>query len=87
LAEFGVVAKIGREGVDELLLMVRDGDERVPELAQAYILALAEQLVLLKRQILEMEPAHHCLPPGQRGQRSLGRDSRRRAAARQCSGG
>jgi transposase len=27
LAEFGLVAKVGREGVDELLLMVRDGDE------------------------------------------------------------
>jgi transposase len=55
LAEFGLVAKIGREGVDELLLMVRDGDERIPELAQACILALAEQLVLVKRQILEMD--------------------------------
>jgi transposase len=55
LAESGVVAKIGREGVDELLLMVRDGDERVPELARACILALAEQLVLFKRQILEMD--------------------------------
>jgi transposase len=32
LAEIGVVAKIGREGTDELLLLVRDGDERVPEL-------------------------------------------------------
>jgi len=51
LAEFGVVAKIGREGVDELLLMVRDGDERVRELARACILALAAQLVLVKRQI------------------------------------
>ena len=55
LAEFGVVAKIGREGMDELLLLVRDGDERVPELARACILALAEQLVLIKRQILEMD--------------------------------
>lgn len=55
LAEFGLVAKIGREGVDELLLLVRDGDERIPELARAYILALAEQLVLVKRQILEMD--------------------------------
>ncbi|KFG69571.1 IS110 family transposase [Microvirga sp. BSC39] len=55
LAEFGLVAKIGREGVDELLLLVRDGDERVPELARACILALAEQLVLVKRQILEMD--------------------------------
>jgi transposase len=55
LAEFGVVAKIGREGIDELLLLVRDGDERIPELARACVLALAEQLVLLKRQILEMD--------------------------------
>src|SRR3954454_23501807 len=55
LAEFGVVAKIGREGVDELLLLVRDGDERIPELARACVLALAEQLVLVKRQILEMD--------------------------------
>jgi transposase len=55
LAEFGLVAKIGREGVDELLLLVRDGDERIPELARACILALAEQLVLVKRQILEMD--------------------------------
>src|SRR5689334_590829 len=55
LAEFGVVAKIGREGVDELLLLVRDGDKRVSELARACILALAQQLVLVKRQILEMD--------------------------------
>jgi transposase len=55
LAEFGVVAKIGREGIDELLLLVRDGDERIPELARACVLALGEQLVLLKRQILEMD--------------------------------
>jgi transposase len=54
-AEFGLVAKIGREGVDELLRMVRDGDARVPELARACILALAEQLALVKRQILEMD--------------------------------
>jgi transposase len=55
LAEFGLVAKIGREGVDELLLWVRDEDERVPELVRACGLALAEQLVLVKRQILEMD--------------------------------
>jgi transposase len=55
LAEFGVVAKIGREGINELLLLVRNGDERIPELARACVLALAEQLVLLKRQILEMD--------------------------------
>lgn len=55
LTGFGLVAKIGREGVDELLLLALDGDERVPELAQAYIRTLAEQLVLIKRRILEID--------------------------------
>jgi transposase len=55
LAEFGLTAKIGREGVDELLLLVSNGDERIPELARVCVLALAEQLMLVKRQILEMD--------------------------------
>jgi transposase len=35
LAEFGVVAKIGREGIDELLLLVRNGDERIRRVTDA----------------------------------------------------
>jgi transposase len=86
LAEFGLVAKIGREGVDELLLMVRDGDERIPELAQACILALAEQLVLVKRQILEMDRRITACHRASGGQPPAGRDPRHRASARQCPG-
>ena len=35
LAEFGLVAKIGREGIDELLLLVRNGDERIRRVTDA----------------------------------------------------
>jgi transposase len=55
LAEFGIVARIGRQGVDELLAIVQHEDERIPPLARACVLALAEQLRLVKQQILEMD--------------------------------
>ncbi len=55
VAEFGLVAQIGHEGLDELVRIVREGDERLPELARTCVLALAEQLALVKRQILEMD--------------------------------
>ena len=55
LAEFGLVARVGREGADELVQMVREGDAPIPDLARACVLALAEQLMLVKRQILEMD--------------------------------
>jgi transposase len=44
LAEFGLTAQIGREGVDEVLLMISTGDERIPDLARACVLARAEQM-------------------------------------------
>src|SRR4051812_21747353 len=55
LAEFGLVARVGREGADELIATVREGDAPIPELARTCVLALAEQLMLVKRQILEMD--------------------------------
>jgi transposase len=55
LAEFGIVARIGRQGVDELLAIVQHEDERIPRLARACVLALAEQLRLVKQQILDMD--------------------------------
>src|SRR4051812_13419034 len=55
LAEFGLVARVGREGADELVALVREGDAPIPDLARACVLALAEQLVLVKHQILEMD--------------------------------
>jgi transposase len=56
LAEFGIVARVGRNGVEELLDVVADqNDERVPEVARACLAALGAQLRFLKAQILEFD--------------------------------
>jgi transposase len=56
LAEFGIVAPIGRKGVTELLHVVADpSDKRVPEVGRACLAALGDQLLDLKRQILEFD--------------------------------
>jgi transposase len=56
LAEFGIVARVGRNGVEELLGVAADaGDGRVPEVARACIVALGAQLRMLKAQILELD--------------------------------
>jgi transposase len=56
LAEFGIVAAVGRKGVEQLLAVVTDSsDQRVPELARACVAALGAQLRGLKAQILEFD--------------------------------
>jgi transposase len=57
LAEFGIVAPVGRNGVEELLGVVAadPSDNRVPEVARACIAALGAQLRVLKAQILEFD--------------------------------
>jgi transposase len=56
LAEFGIVAPVGRHGVEELLNVVADpSDRRVPELARACLSALGDQLQRIKEQILEFD--------------------------------
>jgi transposase len=56
LAEFGIVAPVGRRGVTELLDIVADpSDKRVPEVARACLAALGTQLLRLKEQILEFD--------------------------------
>jgi len=53
LAEFGIVAPVGRKGVTELLRVVADSnDKRVPEIARACLAALGTQLLALKEQIV-----------------------------------
>ncbi len=55
-AEFGIVAGIGRNGVEVLLDLIAKGeDERIPEAARECLMALAMQLHLVKRQILEAD--------------------------------
>jgi transposase len=54
LAEFGIVAPVGRKGVTELLHVVADpSDKRVPEVARACLAALGAHLLSLKQQILD----------------------------------
>ena len=56
LAELGIVAPIGRKGIEELLDVVADPrDKRVPEIARTCLIALGAQLRSLKAQILEFD--------------------------------
>jgi len=56
LAEFGIVAPVGRRGVEQLLAIVGDtADHRLPEVARACLAALGGQLRALKAQILEFD--------------------------------
>jgi transposase len=56
LAEFGIVAPVGRHGVEELLSVVADpNDKRVPDIARACLSALGAQLRRIKEQILEFD--------------------------------
>jgi transposase len=56
LAEFGIAAPVGRNGVEQLLGIVADSnDRRLPEVARACVAALGAQLQTLKAQILEFD--------------------------------
>ena len=56
LAEFGIVAPVGRNGVAQLLCIAADAnDERLPEVARVCVTALGAQLRMLKAQILEFD--------------------------------
>jgi transposase len=59
LAEFGIVARVGRNGVADLLDVVADtSDRRLPEVARACLAALGVQLRMLKAQIFR--PCSSC---------------------------
>ena len=56
LAEFGIVAPVGRQGVEQLLGVAADtNDKRLPEIARACVAALGAQLRTLKAQILQFD--------------------------------
>lgn len=57
LAEFGIIAGIGRNGLEALREVIAKGedDSIIPTEVRACLLALAAQLELVKRQILEMD--------------------------------
>jgi transposase len=54
LAEFGIVAPIGRNGIEQLLVVINDEtDQRVPADARLCLRMLEVQLKVVKEQILE----------------------------------
>src|ERR1700759_3873762 len=56
LAEFGIVAPVGRNGVEEQLDVVPNpSDKRVPAIARACLIVLGAQLRMFKEQILEFD--------------------------------
>jgi transposase len=56
LAEFGIVAPVGRTGVEQLLGVVADSyDKRLPDIARTCIAGLGAQLRMLKARILEFD--------------------------------
>jgi len=56
MAEFGIVAGVGRNGVEALLKRITEGgDDRIPATARECLKALAAQLGLIKRQIVEAD--------------------------------
>jgi transposase len=56
LAEFGIVARVGRNGVEELLDAVADpNDDRISDVARSCMEALEALLAQLKAQILEFD--------------------------------
>ena len=56
LAEFGIVAPVGRHGVEKLLGIAADtNDKCLPEVARVCVAALGAQLQTLKAQILEFD--------------------------------
>ncbi|MCR5877179.1 IS110 family transposase [Phenylobacterium sp. J367] len=55
MAEFGLVAPIGREGLQSLIRLVEAGDPSIPEEARACLEMLAAQLSLVNQQLLETD--------------------------------
>ena len=56
LAEFGIIAPVGRKGITELLHVIADpSDKRVPDVVRACLAALGSQLLGLKKQILDFD--------------------------------
>src|SRR5262245_60007925 len=56
LAEFGIVAPVGRNGVEQLLHVAANAsDKRLPNVARACVAALGVQLRMIKARILEFD--------------------------------
>ena len=54
MAEYGLVAPVGRNGLQRLMVIIADqGDDRLPAMARASLIVLGSQLQLVNEQVLE----------------------------------
>jgi len=54
MAEYGLVAPVGRNGLQRLMAIIADhGDDRLPAMARASLIVLVSQLQLVNEQVLE----------------------------------
>ena len=87
LAEFGIVAPVGRTGVEQLLNVVADpGDKRLPHVARACVAALGAQLRMLKARIVEFDRLIMAWHRSSEASKRLDEISRRWSRARHRSG-
>jgi transposase len=64
LAEFGIVASVGRNGVEELLKVVANpNDKRIPEIARACLLAFRSSIAKAERADSGVRPYDQSLAP------------------------
>ena len=60
MAEFGIAARRGRQGLEKLLAIARDqGDEQVPAFARLSLVALADQYQAVQAEIVVLERSLH----------------------------
>src|ERR1700674_4175133 len=86
-AEFGIVAPVGRNGVEELLHVVADlSDKRVPEVARASLAALGTPTAQPQAADFGVRSNDHGLAPFQPNEQTASLHSRGRSDTGDCPG-
>jgi transposase len=87
LAEFGIVAPVGRNGVEELLTVVADAsDKRLPDIARASVGRTRRPIEGVEGSDPAVRSSDHGLAPIQRGKPAARRYTGRRSDTGHCSG-
>jgi len=87
LAEFGIVAPVGRHGVEELLTVVADpSDKRVPDIARGMSPGTRGSTAKHQEADTGVRPVDQGLAPIQRDEHEARRSPRRRSGAGHCFG-
>jgi transposase len=87
LAEFGIVAPVGRRGVEQLLEVVANtADRRLPEVARTCLAAPRRSVASIEGSDSGVRQAHHRLASIKRDEQATGCDPWRRSGAGHSAG-